>query len=163
MIDNARNVVVVGERSGGVFMLKEANYTWHRCVGHRDPAVIDRLKKEDLDSGVKIVDCGTKFICQQCLEGKMGGLSFPQQSAKKTTQPLQFVHTDMWANVEHNSRWKQVPHVHHRRLQQVLATISIEKQVRGQILYYKLREHCGERVWQEIRNHSFGSWWQICQ
>lgn len=110
ILDEADNVVVLGERSGGVYVLRESEqaavaegchhtlncqHTWHRRFGHRDPAVFERLKKEDLASGVKIVDCGARIVCEHCLEGKMARLPFPQQSVKKTTRPLQLVHTDL--------------------------------------------------------------------
>lgn len=111
IIDGEDNVVALGERSGGVYVLKESaevaavaggschtlncQHTWHRRLGHRDVAVLDRMKKEDLVSGVKIVDCGGRGKCEECLEGKSARLPFPQVSVKKTTQPLQLVHTDL--------------------------------------------------------------------
>lgn len=103
-------VVVLGERHGDLYYLTEAErvsiaadhkhtvncqHTWHRRLGHRDPSVFHRVDKERLTTGIKLTDCGAKFVCEICLEGKMARLPYPQQSQKKTTQPLELIHTDL--------------------------------------------------------------------
>lgn len=110
VLDESNEVVVQGERSGGLYVLKEeertslavgqrhtldCQHTWHRRFGHRDPAVLDRLQKEALVTGLKLVKCGATMVCECCLEGKMARLPYPQQSTRKTTQPLELIHTDL--------------------------------------------------------------------
>lgn len=103
-------VVALGERRGGLYFLKEpervavaniqchtvnCQHTWHRRFGHRDPAVFEKIQKEDLATGMKLVNCGTKIVCEPCMEGKMARLPYPQQAERKSTQPLQLIHTDL--------------------------------------------------------------------
>lgn len=104
------NVVALGERRGGLYVLSETEsvsvaaaqnhtvncqHTWHRRFGHRDPAVLERIQNEDLATGMKLVNCGVKIVCEECLEGKMARLPYPQQAERKTTEPLQLIHTDL--------------------------------------------------------------------
>lgn len=109
IIDKSKRVVALGERSGGLYVLKDqecaavsnlchsvnCQHTWHRRFGHRDPAVLDRIQKGQLATGMKLVNCGMKIVCDCCLEGKMARLPFPKQAERKTTQPLQLIHTDL--------------------------------------------------------------------
>lgn len=110
VLSSTNKVVVQGKRCGGLYVLKEeeratlavnhqhtvnCQHTWHRRFGHRDPAVMDRLQKERLATGLKVISCGAKTICECCIEGKMARLPYPQQAARKTTQPLQLIHTDL--------------------------------------------------------------------
>lgn len=110
ILDSTGRIVALGEKNGGLYVLKEAGqtalavgqchtancqHTWHRRFGHRDPAILDRIRKEGLVAGVKVVDCGANTVCECCLEGKMARLPYPQQAERRTTQPLQLVHTDL--------------------------------------------------------------------
>lgn len=109
IIDKSKKVVALGMRSGGLYMLKDrecaavsntchsvnCQHTWHRRFGHRDPAVIDRIQRQQLATGFKLVDCGQKIVCECCLEGKFSRPPFPQKADRKTTQPLQLIHTDL--------------------------------------------------------------------
>lgn len=52
--------------------------------------------------GLKMVDCGTRIVCEPCLEGKMDRLPFPQQSIRKTTHLLEIVHTDLCGPMSNN-------------------------------------------------------------
>lgn len=108
--DVSDSVVALGERRGGLYVLSEpervavattqchtvnCQHTWHRRFGHRDPAVFEKIQSGKLASGMKLVNCGAKVVCEPCMEGKMARLPYPQQAERKTTQPLQLIHTDL--------------------------------------------------------------------
>lgn len=108
--DESESIVALGERRGGLYVLSEpetvavaatqchtvnCQHTWHRRFGHRDPAVFEKIEKEKLATGMKLVNCGAKIPCEPCMEGKMARLPYPQQAERKTTMPLQLIHTDV--------------------------------------------------------------------
>lgn len=110
VIDQASKVIALGGRSGDLYELKQSEcvavaksrnhstncqHTWHRRFGHRHHSVFDRIRKEELVLGMKLVDCGARIQCESCLEGKMARLPFPQKSVRKSTQPLDLIHTDL--------------------------------------------------------------------
>ncbi|XP_062712170.1 uncharacterized protein LOC134289745 [Aedes albopictus] len=49
---------------------KDCPHVRHRRFGHRDPAAIIRMKKNDLVSGLEMFDCGIDEPCDCCLKGK---------------------------------------------------------------------------------------------
>lgn len=74
---------------------ENCQHAWHRMFGHRDPEAVGGLDKKNLATGIKILNCGGKAVCERCLEGKFSRLPFQKKSKKKTKQPLDLVHTDL--------------------------------------------------------------------
>lgn len=109
VVSSSGTVVATGCRSGGVYYLKtkesaaiasgqhlpNCQHQWHRRLGHRDWAAVERINKEHLATGVKVVDCGLKIVCECCLEGKSARLPFPPVTERKAAQILDIVHTDL--------------------------------------------------------------------
>ncbi|KXJ62412.1 hypothetical protein RP20_CCG010927 [Aedes albopictus] len=109
-ISKGEKIVAVGKVSGGLYSLQlthnaslaqsaghseNCQHAWHRRFGHRDPEAVGELEKKNLATGIKIVHCGVKAVCECCLECKFARLPFPKRSEKKTKQPLDLVHTDL--------------------------------------------------------------------
>lgn len=108
--DASRAIVAQGNLSGNLFVLNAANeakvcaehrhsancqHTWHRRFGHRDPVVLDRIKKEGLGTGFEMQDCGLRQVCEECLAGKFARLPFPKVSGNRAPRILDLVHTDV--------------------------------------------------------------------
>lgn len=70
-------------------------HMWHRRFGHRELAAIKDLENKDLASGIKIVDCGIKEVCDHCVKGKMTRKPFPKETTHKTKAILDLIHTDV--------------------------------------------------------------------
>lgn len=109
VVDSSGTVVATGCRYGGVYYLKtqesaaiasgqhlqNCQHQWHRRLGHRDWAAVERINKEQLATGMKVVDCGLKLVCECCMEGKSARLPFPPVTERKSSQILDIVHTDL--------------------------------------------------------------------
>lgn len=109
-------VVAVGVRKSDMYFLRFANdrllqaktrdhskncqHTWHRRLGHRDPEVLGEIKRRDLATGMKVVDCGIRWTCECCIQGKMARPSFPKAAEKTSTAVLDIVHTDVCGPME---------------------------------------------------------------
>lgn len=103
------SVVAVGETVGSQYKLKEAEeclavkgnhheqcqHTWHRRMGHRDMDIVSVIEKNDMVSGFEIKDCGARIVCECCLKGKLARRPFPQITERKSSQPLDLIHTDV--------------------------------------------------------------------
>lgn len=102
------SVVATGVTSGNLYLLKTAEHaklgkvmqhlkncqhTWHRRMGHRDPAVLERAK--ELSEGVDVQDCGIIQVCEPCLQGKLPRNSFPKASSHRSSCVLDLIHTDV--------------------------------------------------------------------
>ena len=79
---------------------KNCQHTWHRRLGHRDPAVIGEMKRRDLVSGLKVVDCGIRWTCECCIECKMARSPFPPVAGKTSTEVLDIIHSDVCGPME---------------------------------------------------------------
>ncbi|KFD62470.1 hypothetical protein M514_25320 [Trichuris suis] len=68
--------------------------TWHRRLGHRDPAAIQKLCSGGIARGVKIKRDAKPFVCTYCPRGKMLQTSF-SEGIKRSAKPLDLVHSDL--------------------------------------------------------------------
>lgn len=82
---------------------KNCQHTWHRRLGHRSPDVLGEMKRNDLVTGLNVVDCGIRCTCECCIEGKMARPSFPQVAEKTSTQVLDIIHSDVCGPMEETS------------------------------------------------------------
>lgn len=110
VVSAACKTVVLGELNGNLFVLKTVEYAnlskelqhlpncqhmWHRRFGHRDPAVLEKLKAGNLSVGFEMADCGLRQVCEDCLKGKLPRTSFPKSSDNRASRILDLVHTDV--------------------------------------------------------------------
>lgn len=79
---------------------KNCQHTWHRRLGHRDPAVLGEMKRRDLVSGLNVVDCGIRWTCECCIECKMARPPFPSVAEKTSTAVLDIIHSDVCGPME---------------------------------------------------------------
>lgn len=118
IMNTAGKVEAIGELSGNMFVLKTANeakragccekqlhlsncqHTWHRRFGHRDPAILSRINKEDLGVGFEMQDCGIRHVCEHCLAGKSARIPFPKASQNRATRILDLIHTDVCGPID---------------------------------------------------------------
>lgn len=107
--------MLVGERQGGLYHLKQPQYQsmlstvphsdccqhlWHRRLGHRHPDAVKQIVLEDLGDGLKLRDCGVRSVCTVCCEGKLARKPFPKASDSKSAAVLDLVHTDLVGPLE---------------------------------------------------------------
>lgn len=110
IVDSSGSIVATGGRYGGLYNLRlaersmvastghhrdDCQHQWHRRLGHRDWAAVQRINKEQLATGIRITDCGLMVVCECCLEGKSSRFPFPEVIERKSTQVLDIIHTDL--------------------------------------------------------------------
>lgn len=110
IVSEAGKTVALGEIYGSLFILKTVEFArlsneahhgkncqhvWHRRFGHRDPAVLDRLKHGGIVEGFQVQDCGLRQVCETCLEGKLPRCPFPNVSNSRASRILDLIHTDV--------------------------------------------------------------------
>lgn len=106
--------VVVGDKVSNLYRLRihdrslkvsgehheRCQHTWHRRTGHRDPDVLRRIEADELVSGFDLHDCGARIVCECCLKGKLARKPFPPVTERKSSRPLDLVHTDLCGPME---------------------------------------------------------------
>lgn len=110
IVSEGGKTVALGEIHGSLFILKTVEFArlskeahhmkncqhvWHRRLGHRDPAVFNRLQQDGVVQGFQLQDCGLRQVCETCLEGKLPRCPFPNVSNSRTTRILDLIHTDV--------------------------------------------------------------------
>lgn len=104
-------IVAIGDKIGDMYWLrvagekvmkaeakqhtKDCQHSWHRRLGHIDPEVLKDIKRSDLATGIKVVDCGIHLTCEFCIQGKMCRPSFPKVAEKVSKNVLDIIHTDV--------------------------------------------------------------------
>lgn len=78
---------------------------WHRRLGHIGN---DRLNDLIKSKCVKDLDCETEkstesSLCQPCVAGKLSRKPFPKKSERKSSHPLELVHSDVCGKIENKS------------------------------------------------------------
>uniref|UniRef100_A0AAG5DHX2 Uncharacterized protein n=1 Tax=Anopheles atroparvus TaxID=41427 RepID=A0AAG5DHX2_ANOAO len=79
---------------------KNCQHTWHRRLGHRDPAILGEMKRRDLVSGLNVVNCGIRWTCECCIECKMARPPFPSVAEKTSKEVLDIIHSDVCGPME---------------------------------------------------------------
>lgn len=114
IVNATGTVEASGELNGNMFVLKTADeaklsaechevlqhlsncqHIWHRRFGHRDPAVLERIKAKELGAGFEVQDCGIRNVCEHCMAGKSARIPFPKVSENRAERILDLVHTDV--------------------------------------------------------------------
>ena len=68
---------------------------WHCRYGHLNFGYINKLAQGNLVTGMKYTKGETNQECEACARAKMHRIPFPKQSLKKTTEPLELIHSDV--------------------------------------------------------------------
>ena len=91
--DNRINTIQSNDKTG---LTKEA--IWHRRLGHLSLTNLRRLAQSDMVVGFNYnpekASEGIGF-CESCVEGKSHRLPFPPRQGKRSSTPLEIVHTDV--------------------------------------------------------------------
>ncbi|XP_055524286.1 copia protein isoform X1 [Wyeomyia smithii] len=109
--NQAGETVVVGDKIGSLYCLRSEHgvrkiesghgncqHLWHRRIGHRSPDVLRIMEKSV--SGFKFNDCGISTTCECCLKGKSAVMPFPAKPERRTSRPLEIIHTDLCGPME---------------------------------------------------------------
>lgn len=72
---------------------------WHRRYGHLNENHLKKLSSQDMVIGLPSFGNELKTICEGCLQGKQTRLPFRNCVDKRTTRPLERIHTDVWGPV----------------------------------------------------------------
>jgi len=77
-------------------VIGKANNMWHKRFGHLNHQGLRSLAEKEMVKGLPKFDLGEEeAVCDICLKGKQIRESIPKESAWKSTQVLQLVHTDI--------------------------------------------------------------------
>ena len=71
---------------------------WHCRYGHLNFGYINKLAQGNLVTGMKYTKGETNHDCEACAQAKSRRIPVPKQSSKKTSQPLELIHSDMRTN-----------------------------------------------------------------
>ena len=74
---------------------KQCIHTWHNRLGHRNPNTIKKMENSVSAEGFSICHCSVTKVCECCIKGKMVRKAFPKESASKSTEVLELIHTDI--------------------------------------------------------------------
>jgi hypothetical protein len=69
--------------------------TWHRRFGHSDVRVIERMAKNSLVDGLRIVGRDLRGLCEDCIFSKQDRMPYDDMVVHET-EPLERVHLDLW-------------------------------------------------------------------
>lgn len=78
-------------------------HPWHRRYGHLGSQNLERLVKEELVHGFDYCTSKSISFCEPCLKGKQQRGRFPTQTDRKTTVPLELIHSDVCGKMSSRS------------------------------------------------------------
>ncbi len=81
--------------------LEESAMLWHERLGHLNMANLEEL--DAMVDGMNLKEVSLHHICEGCVKGKHQITSFPKDGAKKASQLLEIVHTDVCGLVKTTS------------------------------------------------------------
>ena len=68
---------------------------WHCRYGHLNFRYINKLAQGNMVEGMSYSSGVVKEECEACARAKMHKIPFPKQSTKKTSKPLELIHSDL--------------------------------------------------------------------
>ena len=72
---------------------------WHKRFGHVNKQSLQKLVSDNLVDGLDLDSCKEMSFCEPCVFGKNHRAPFPKKSDRKTTRPLELIHTDVCCKV----------------------------------------------------------------
>ena len=112
--NEAGEVEALGKKSNGLYFLNlNNNYSvnsavtepvsqtdlWHQRFCHLHGQGLDKLVRERLVNGMTNVSSKQLSFCEHCAYGKQHRTPFPKKSDKKSTKPLELIHSDVCGKV----------------------------------------------------------------
>ena len=76
---------------------------WHQRYGHLGVQSLKRLANEDLVEGFNFDTKKDLEFCDACVQGKLHRCSFPNSGAKRASEPLGLVHSDVCGKINTKS------------------------------------------------------------
>ena len=95
LVDSKLYVVNAHEEAHIASAASPSLVLWHCRFGHLNHTYIDRLIKDKLVEGMNCSSGEVNRECEACAQGKMHRIPFPKKSEKKTSQPLELIHSDL--------------------------------------------------------------------
>ncbi len=76
---------------------------WHQRYGHLSPQSLKKLPSENLVEGLNFNAKKDLEFCDACVQGKLRRCSFPSSGAKRASEPLGIVHSDVCGKINTKS------------------------------------------------------------
>ncbi|WP_222273469.1 hypothetical protein, partial [Modestobacter marinus] len=112
VLDKNKNNILVANRFGNVYItcfenltsqdvtcfsaLQEANWLWHRRLGHVNMDLLQKLSRNNLVVGLPKANFSKDKICDACQFGKQIKTSFKTKAHISTSRPLELLHLDLF-------------------------------------------------------------------
>ncbi len=68
---------------------------WHCRFGHLNFGYVNKLAQGNMVEGMNYSTGTVNQECEACAQAKMHKIPFPKQSTKKTSRPLELIHSDL--------------------------------------------------------------------
>ena len=76
---------------------------WHKRFCHLNNQGMKKLLTENLVEGLNVNSFEKPIFCESCVYGKQHKIPFPKQSMRKSTAPLQLIHSDVCGKMSSKS------------------------------------------------------------
>ena len=107
--DTKRKIIAVGNKAGDLYFLdyvvESANLVttgsekkqvlWHKRFGHISYSSLNKLVRDNLVTGMDYTISNEPLFCKPCIDGKHHRSKFPKGGAKRASQTLELVHSDV--------------------------------------------------------------------
>ena len=94
-IINSKLYMVNREEYAHIATAKPSMEQWHCRFGHLNFGYVNKLAQGKLVEGMNYSNGKVNQECEACAQAKMHRIPFPKQSTKKTSQPLELIHSDL--------------------------------------------------------------------
>ena len=94
-IINSKLYMVNTEEYAHIATAKPSMEQWHCRFGHLNFGYVNKLAQGKLVEGMNYSNGKVNQECEACAQAKMHRIPFPKQSTKKTSQPLELIHSDL--------------------------------------------------------------------
>ncbi|CAB4021584.1 Retrovirus-related Pol poly from transposon TNT 1-94, partial [Paramuricea clavata] len=94
-INDSQLYMVNTEDYAHIATAKPSLEQWHCRFGHLNFGYVNKLAQGNLVNGMNYSNGKVSQECEACAQAKMHRIPFPKQSTKKTSRPLELIHSDL--------------------------------------------------------------------
>ncbi len=87
---------LITEEYAHITTVKPSWKQWHCRFGHLNFGNVNKLAQGNMVKGINYSTGTVNQECEACAQAKMHKISFPKQRAKKTSRPLELIHSDLY-------------------------------------------------------------------